>query len=123
MRIISRKMAEEACEALGWGKETLDGEMTAEGVNAQYRAAVMEAHPDRGGSQEAFVAVDRAKHVLLAWLEKSEQAPPAHGEQCPRCEGRGYVDHQRAFRAMKVTCPRCRGTGELGVEHEKGSTQ
>lgn len=118
--IVSRKDAEAACEALGWGRETLDSGMTAEGVAAQYRLVAKATHPDGGGSMEQFVAVDRAKHVLLEWLKRKPAAlPPHHGERCPKCDGRGFVDSQRGFRAMRVSCPLCRGTGELGVEQEK----
>jgi DnaJ-class molecular chaperone len=121
--IVSRKMAEQACETLGWGSETLDGGITPEGISSQYRLTAKRVHPDtEGGSMEEFVAVDRAKHVLLEWLKRQPDAPlPPHGgvTVCPRCEGRAYIMSQRAFRAMRVQCPTCRGAGEIGVEQEK----
>lgn len=115
--IVSRKEAEAACQTLGLSLDTL----TPEAVASAYREAAKAAHPDGGGTMERFVAVDRSKHVLLEWLKRAvPAAPPAdHGERCPRCDGRGYIDSQRGFRSMRVSCPLCRGTGELGVEQEK----
>jgi hypothetical protein len=121
--IVTEKMAREACVDLGWGPETLNDELTTAGVGAQYRLMAKRAHPDcEGGSVEAFAKVDRAKHVLFAWLERRDRAEPqpAHGNKCRRCEGKGYVESHRAFRVMKIACPLCRGLGEEGVEAEKG---
>lgn len=117
-------MAEQACVDLAYhnGGDALEG-LTADSVQATYRAAAKATHPDAGGSAEAFAKVDRAKHVLLKWLEREAQfkdLEPKHGEKCRRCDGKGYVESARAFRTMRVACPLCRGLGEEGVESEKG---
>lgn len=97
-------------------------------VNASYRKAAAHTHPDApGGSIEAFAKVDRAKHILLKWLEKQSgpAAPaPAGAAPCPACDGKGFVT-TKAQRGFKITelrrqCRRCNGTGEDGVEHDKG---
>lgn len=116
--IITRKMADEAATVLELPAE----DWTVELVNACYRSAAKRAHPDMGGSAEAFAKVDRAKHVLLGWLERlagEQPAPPHAVRTCHKCEGRGHVMSQRAFRQMRVQCPTCRGTGDLDYEHEK----
>lgn len=116
--IVSRKMAEEALITLNMaGLEGLGPEQ----VNASYRTAAKAAHPDAGGTSEAFAAVDRARHVLLKWLERSE-APqtPGMGTVCARCQGKGFITSQRAWRALRVQCPTCRGTGDIDSEREKG---
>jgi hypothetical protein len=120
--IVSRKMAEEACETLGWGKETLSGDgPTTSGINAQFRTAAGAAHPDKGGTAEAFVALDRARHVLLAWLERQAEAPaPSHGgaAECPRCHGAGRIMMHRGVRQMPMQCPACQGNGEIYDDRE-----
>lgn len=121
--IISRQKAEEACETLGWGREVLDGELTAAGVSAQFRTAAQKAHPDAGGTMEEFVAVDRAKHILLAWVERVAvaQSPELrHGGDapCPRCSGKGTITLRKGFGTMPASCPTCRGSGQL-IEQEK----
>lgn len=122
--IVTRKMAEEACKVLGWGVETLNAEMTSEGVGAQYRQAAKAAHPDAGGSAEAFAAVDRAKHVLLAWLKRQSgpmaELPHGDTQQCYTCEGRGYLVNRRGWKVLHVQCHGCGGSGELGIKVEKG---
>lgn len=95
---------------------------TSEDVKLAYRAKVQTAHPDKGGSPEAFALVDRAKHVLLRWLEQGagQKTATGAGRECTRCQGRGYVESHRGFRALKMQCPQCRGSGDLDTEHEKG---
>lgn len=93
---------------------------TATEVNDAYRASCKHAHPDMGGRMEDFIEIDRAKHMLLHWLErKPEVVTAGAGRTCPDCNGKGYVAVQRALRAMRMTCPMCRGTGDLDSEHEK----
>lgn len=132
--IISKKQADEAWVVLRTYARIIDERWDADelvdvqgrtktDVTDAYRAACRTVHPDMGGDVERFAAVDRAKHVLMAWLERAgtvSDAPPAHGQPCARCNGLGHVLSQRAFRAMRVQCPTCRGAGELGVEQEKG---
>lgn len=127
--IVSSRMAEEA-----WGTllayefpgERVGSPMpeSADVVNFSYRKAAKNAHPDAGGSPEAFAAVDRAKHVLLHWLaRKEDQAERPHGgvSKCPRCLGKGYLEAQaRAFAApMRKQCPTCQGNGEIYDEKDK----
>lgn len=96
-------------------------------VTASYRKAAAHTHPDMpGGSVEAFARVDRAKHVLLKWLERqgSDGPPKLQAERCPDCDGKGHVVRkgQKGFKVteLRVQCRKCRGTGELGVEHDEG---
>lgn len=43
---------------------------SAEEIRAAYRRAAKQAHPDRGGSNEAFLRVQKAAEVLLAELQR-----------------------------------------------------
>ena len=97
-------------------------EFDAEGVASAYRKLAKLAHPDQGGSLEAFVAIDRAKCILLAWIERNPEPKPSPGAgtKCLVCDGKGFVMQQRAWRALRVQCGACRGTGDLDSEHEKG---
>lgn len=111
--IVNRAHAEEASKELLVHALFLQG-ITAEQVNEAYRSRARETHPDAGGDAADFARVDRAKHILLEWLKRNPEsaAPAALGGQCPRCEGNGYVNIQRGFRAMRMQCPRCHGTGD-----------
>lgn len=135
--IVNRKQAEEAWALLvttavndpmevysDW--PNLDG-TCEEAVKSAYKSAARKAHPDmETGSAEKFAAVDRAKHVLLKWLERqaADGPPKLKAEQCTNCGGKGYVERQgqRGFKVttLRVQCRRCNGTGEEGVEHDRG---
>lgn len=126
--IVNRSHAEEALAILnadGSLAPVLDG-LLEQQVKELYREACKTAHPDGGGTMEKFAAVDRAKHLLLKWLEKQTDEPalPPMGVKCPSCAGRGYrmSDVQRGFKitSLRVQCRKCRGSGELGVEHDQG---
>lgn len=127
--IVSRKMAEAAWRVmLSWMPDGLTENppmpTTEEEVKVSYRTASKRAHPDGGGDPAAFAAVDRAKHVLLHWLERSKRDEPqtaGAGTECTRCAGTGHVESRRAWRSMRVQCPLCRGTGCLDAEHEKSN--
>jgi DnaJ-class molecular chaperone len=128
--IVTEKMAQEAWDVLrphtSLGQEdirTAIGKPDApEIIQHAYRQAVKVVHPDKGGTAEQFAAVDRAKHVLLAWLEKkAKPTTPGAGTKCQRCAGKGHVELQKAWRTMRVQCPTCRGTGDLDSEFEKGN--
>lgn len=110
--LVSRAMAEDAAFTFGFD---LSAPMTEEHINAMYKSLAKKAHPDAGGSAEAFARVDRAKHVLLAWLAKKPEAAQASaGEPCPMCEGRGKVHQRSGFkRGMLRQCPSCQGHGEV----------
>lgn len=110
--LVSRAMAEDAAESLALiGLETLDEET----VNFAYKTMAKISHPDAGGSAEAFARVERAKHVLLAWLAKKPEAAQASaGEPCPLCGGRGKFHQRSGFkRGMLRQCPSCQGHGEV----------
>ncbi len=90
-------------------------------VTDAYRAACKHCHPDRGGDMVDFVKVDRAKHLLFAWLEREADAPvPVHGgvTKCPRCTGLTYVLLHRGARQMRMQCPSCKGNGEIYDEKQ-----
>ena len=118
--IVSRKMAEAAAEELGL---TLHSALDEPTISMAYRALVKVCHPDAGGDAEMFAAVDRAKHVLMAWLARADRsAPPPHGaaDPCPRCRGKGYMElaGARLGSVLRKQCPTCRGSGELYDERE-----
>lgn len=52
-----------------------------EEIRAAYRKAAKKAHPDRGGSAEAFVRLQRAAEILLAEAEKRGGAAAAGGAE------------------------------------------
>lgn len=123
--IVTEKMAKEAWDLLRVSsglREDAEFPYVAASVQVAYRYAAKNAHPDAGGTAEQFAAVDRAKHVLLAWLEKKARpVTPGAGTKCQRCAGKGHVELQKAWRTMRVQCPTCRGTGDLDSEFEKGN--
>lgn len=125
--IVTDKMAEEAWALLrekAGLREDAELPYAAPSVQVAFKAAAKNTHPDKGGTAEQFAAVDRAKCILLVWLEKREKRPPVTtgaGTVCTQCGGKGFVLSQRAWRAMRVQCPTCRGTGDLDSEFEKGN--
>lgn len=119
-------MAEESAAVYSFSLEGL----TTELVLAAYRAKAKDAHPDAGGSAEAFAAVDRAKYVLLSWLERQARdgagAVPHGGvTKCQRCDGKGYVELlTRSFGGrLRKQCPGCHGNGELYDERPPESNR
>jgi hypothetical protein len=52
---------------------------SADQIRAAYRVAAKRAHPDMGGSSEAFRRVRSAADQLLAELEAAGSAPRQHG--------------------------------------------
>lgn len=46
-------------------------ELTPDVVNMQYRKLSKSCHPDVGGSQEAFIKINRAKDKLMAYLKEN----------------------------------------------------
>lgn len=98
--------------------------LSKESLTVAYRQAAKVTHPDSGGSLEAFAAVDRAKHILLHWLDRSavEEAKPHGGvAPCPRCDGKGYMELRgsRFGSIMRKQCPTCQGNGEIYDEKNK----
>lgn len=119
--IVSEKAARVAAEtlALPWEDLHLDSDPVGR-VALAFRMAARNTHPDMGGNAEAFAAVDRAKHVLLAWLEKPRTATPEHKKRaCDYCKGSGRV-HQPSGRpgsnGLMRTCPKCHGSGDADYD-------
>jgi DnaJ-class molecular chaperone len=114
--IVSRDKAKDAAFDL---EVELEG-LTQDALTAAYRAKARQHHPDAGGDPAMFVRVDRAKHVLAAWLERVPEADPTlKVEDCSNCEGTGFIKIQRGFRALRRQCPSCYGSGEKGYERDK----
>lgn len=125
--IVSRKMAEEAWELLleVAGMESVESvPYEQDELLRVFKWAAKASHPDVGGSAEAFAAVDRAKHVLLAWLRRSrdEATSVPHGttRRCHMCDGKGFVMTARGFSSLRTSCGACRGSGDLDTEHDHG---
>jgi DnaJ-class molecular chaperone len=124
--IVSRTKASDALFLLSlWNIDQPPIELddhTVDTINDWYKRAARRTHPDIGGSAEEFAAVDRAKHVLLKWLERQAAAPPPpHGgvSECPRCHGERHVYLWKGVRKLRVQCPTCKGNGEIYDEREK----
>jgi DnaJ-class molecular chaperone len=112
--MISESMAREACEKLmlvwgeAWGED---------GIAAAYRRLAKSAHPDAGGDAAEFVALDRAKCILLQWLKtKPRKIEVLMKEDCPNCKGKGRVVIRKRFGSMTITCGRCYGTGDANYD-------
>lgn len=121
--LVNRAKAEEAAEILGLAP--LDHHVVnVDRVKAAYKEMAKTAHPDAGGSAEAFARVDWAKHALIAWLGKNparEPEMPVKGDPCPVCTGTGRVKVQNGFKsALTRLCQMCQGTGEVMDIDRKG---
>ena len=117
--IVSQKQAEEARKILDM--PSAEGLLYSEEyVKECYREAAKRAHPDKGGTAEAFAAVDRAKHVLLAWLARPQPAAADHKKRaCDYCHGEGFLympSRQPGSVGLRRTCPKCRGSGDADID-------
>lgn len=116
--IVNEKQAREAADLLAF--PSLGAVVDADHVKEHYRTAAKGCHPDAGGSAEAFAAVDRAKHILLAWLEKPQPAPTVHKKKaCDYCGGLGHVytsGRNIGSQGLRRTCPKCRGSGDADID-------
>lgn len=117
--IVSHKMAVEAATTLGG----LDLETLSEPVLTKvFRDLAKSLHPDKGGDARQFIEADRAKCVLLGWLERRANGEPPSAAissvACPMCHGSGRRTLRRGFHAMTMMCGTCRGHGEI-VPNEK----
>lgn len=122
--LVTRAMAEDAhillYETYGTFNPTRLDSITEESVGFQYRYASKFTHPDRGGTAEAFARVDRAKHVLLAWLAKPKPATVEHRKRpCEACTGSGHVyasSGRPGSKGLRRQCVKCRGSGDLDLD-------
>lgn len=73
-------------------------------LKTAYRSRVTRAHPDHGGTVEAFNALQDA----FAKADAYASAPVP----CADCAGTGQVTVARGFTVGKFSCTRCGGTGE-----------
>lgn len=117
--MVTRVKALEAAKVLG-----LQITATPAEVHGAFRELAKAAHPDGGGSLEAFSRVEWAKEALTRWVKRN---PPqlddvnyaAAGEPCPPCGGKGYVVTRRSFgKGMRRQCIRCNGTGDDSFDGE-----
>ncbi len=84
------------------------------------------AGPGRGRSLRAAVEIEMAELLhgaerTLA-IKRAEACAACHGtgaeagsarESCPTCRGRGVVQQQQGFFAVRAACPRCSGLGSI----------
>lgn len=78
--------------------------MSEDEIRTCVRAAMLRAHPDRGGSSVAMYALLDARKVIEQTAEIRQI--------CPTCEGRKTVKAQgRNWRFYDALCPTCRGSG------------
>jgi len=63
-------------------------------IKKAYRRLAMKHHPDRGGSSEAFQAVQDAYAAL-------------QNRACPDCGGKGFITTRQGFFVSKTPCPKC----------------
>lgn len=90
---------------------------TVEKVNGLYRFLARTTHPDAGGSAEDFAKLDRAKHVVQAWLVKQAAAPATAvaATPCKVCGGAGYVVQHTGLpgrKGLRRQCITCHGSGD-----------
>ncbi len=122
--IVNRNAAQQALTALCLS-ETPDT-VEVDAVTSAYRSMAKGAHPDHGGTLEAFANIDRSKHILLEWIKRRSPAPQVTGcgaAKCPRCNGKGFESVQRGFTALRVQCPMCKGNGDLNYDYDKGGVE
>lgn len=54
----------------------LERPWTLNSLKSAYRSKTRETHPDRGGSEAAFVEVYEAREVIASWLQDNIEPPP-----------------------------------------------
>ena len=72
-------------------------------VRSAYRLAAKAAHPDAGGSPEAFGRLTEALAVALA-AATAERV-------CRACSGMGSFEASKGFYRVRLRCAECAGTG------------
>lgn len=104
-------------------------DLSKDRIQAAFKEKAKEAHPDRGGSNEEFVEVDRAKEILLLHLSKTKPGrrkvhkAGKQTNECPACGGQGRVRLHRGLHSMVVQCGACQGTGERGFKPDLGTIE
>lgn len=91
-------------------------------VKTAFRSMALTAHPDQGGSVEAYARVDWAKEVLNRWLKAQATVTDTPGltpDKCKPCGGRGSVVIRRGFGTLTITCGLCRGSGDATYDHDR----
>lgn len=82
-------------------------------LKSKYRKLIWKLHPDHGGAEEEFVAVQRAYELLLADEHTFSDSPRRARGRCGICGGSGwarlYDDKWTPFRPC-FTCFTCRST-------------
>ena len=74
---------------------------TMQEVSNAYKTLARAAHPDGGGSADAFYELNTAYQIVAEFVRS---AP------CPDCIG-GYRARSRGFAHVQVVCDTCNGTG------------
>jgi DnaJ-class molecular chaperone len=72
-------------------------------IRRAYWELAKTAHPDAGGTPEAFNALQEANRAALAL---------AAATPCPTCKGRGVIHTQRGFSVLVTPCLPCSGIGK-----------
>lgn len=89
---------------------------TLEEIREGRRRAALEAHPDKGGSEERMALVNEAYRVLTdkKLRRKYDIEIGARGHTCPACEGEGVTSKRRGWTARELRrCVECHGAGVL----------
>lgn len=73
-----------------------------EEVRLAYRRLAAQAHPDAGGSAEAFSALVKAR---------KEAEVIAYAAFCPACHGSGQNLISSGFTTLSMPCTYCKGIG------------
>jgi DnaJ-class molecular chaperone len=94
-------------------------------VRARYKELAMSAHPDRGGSAEAFQTLTDQRDQALKQVKIGNTLAghrsalhalreAARGAKCPRCDGTGArMTQTNGFSTFKFVCTMCGGKGKL----------
>lgn len=85
--------------------------VTTEEVKARYHELALEAHPDKGGTDEAMYELQAA--YSTAYVYASRPRP------CPDCGGRGWLEHRRGIRTIRRRCTSCRGQGTVITDNKE----
>lgn len=81
-----------------------DETMPEDAIRDLAKQALMRAHPDHGGTSDAFRAALRARDIIEASAEARQI--------CPTCDGKGKVMLPgRNWQTFPALCGTCRGTG------------